>query len=92
MSSVLAIFAKAPLVGQVKTRLCPPLSSAKATELYRCFLLDSVTRACALPQVDVCLAFTPTDSAPLLRELLPFPLFYIPQRGASLESGGERLY
>jgi rSAM/selenodomain-associated transferase 1 len=87
MSSVLAIFAKAPLVGQVKTRLCPPLSPEKATELYRCFLLDSVARACSLPDVDVCLAFTPADGEPLFRELLPFPLRYLPQRGASL---GER--
>lgn len=87
MSSVLAIFAKAPLVGQVKTRLCPPLSPEEATELYGCFLLDSVARGCALPDVEVCLAFTPTDGEAFLRELLPFPLRYLPQRGASL---GER--
>ena len=87
MSSVLAIFAKAPLVGQVKTRLCPPLLPAEATKLYRCFLLDSVARACSVPDVDVCLAFTPIDSESLFRELLPFSLRYLPQRGASL---GER--
>ncbi len=87
MWSVLAIFAKAPIVGQVKTRLCPPLSLDEATELYRCFLFDSVVRACALADVHLCLAFTPSDSAPLFRELLPFPLHYLPQRGASL---GER--
>ncbi len=87
MSSVLAVFAKAPLVGQVKTRLCPPLSSEEATELYRCFLLDSVARACSLPDVDVYLAFAPIDSESCFREFLPFPLRYIPQRGASL---GER--
>lgn len=87
MSSALAIFAKAPIVGQVKTRLCPPLSPEEATELYRCFLLDSVERACRLAAVDVYLAFTPTGSEPLFRQVLPFPVRYVPQRGASL---GER--
>ena len=38
--SVLALFAKAPAAGQVKTRLCPPLSLAQAAELYEAMLLD----------------------------------------------------
>jgi len=82
-----AIFSKAPLAGQVKTRLCPPLSLEEAAELSRCFLLDTVERACSLPNVQVCLAFTPSDSEPLFRQLLPFQLHYFPQRGTSL---GER--
>lgn len=88
MPNTLVIVAKAPVVGQVKTRLCPPLSAAEATELFRCFLVDTVARACTVPAVQVCLAFTPADSEDLLRTLLPFPLRYLPQRGASL---GERL-
>lgn len=87
MANAVIIFAKAPVVGQVKTRLCPPLSLAEAAELARGFLIDSVARACALPHVQVCLAFTPAESESLFRELLPFPLRYVPQRGASL---GER--
>lgn len=89
MSSALVIFAKAPIVGQVKTRLCPPLSLAEAAELYHCFLLDTVTRAISLPQAQVYLAFTPPDGEgeALLRALLPYPLHYMPQRGDSL---GER--
>lgn len=87
MARAVIIFAKAPVAGQVKTRLCPPLSPDEAAELARCFLLDSVARACALPQVQACLAFTPAEGEPCLRELLPFPLYYFPQRGASL---GER--
>jgi hypothetical protein len=85
--NVLAIFAKAPIVGQVKTRLCPPLSLEEAAELYRCFLLDTVARAMSLPGVQVYLAFTPSDGETLLRDLLPYPLHYMPQRGESL---GER--
>jgi len=40
----LAIMAKAPRVGAVKTRLCPPLRAPEAAELARCFLLDAVER------------------------------------------------
>jgi rSAM/selenodomain-associated transferase 1 len=85
--NVLVIFAKAPVAGQVKTRLCPPFSPQQAAELARCFLLDSVERACQLPEVAVYLACTPTDSEPFFRSLLPFPVSYLPQRGHSL---GER--
>ncbi|MBU5637998.1 TIGR04282 family arsenosugar biosynthesis glycosyltransferase [Geomonas sp. Red69] len=49
MKRVLAIFAKTPLPGRVKTRLSPPLSPRQAAELYRCMLLDIVERAAALP-------------------------------------------
>jgi rSAM/selenodomain-associated transferase 1 len=64
-----------------------PLSLEEAAALYRCFLLDTVARAVALPEVQVYLAFTPSDGEALLRALLPYPLYYIPQRGESL---GER--
>jgi rSAM/selenodomain-associated transferase 1 len=87
MSNVLVIFAKAPIEGQVKTRLCPPLTPAQAAELARCFLIDTVERACTLRDVQVYIAFTPTDSEPYFRQTLPFPVRYIAQRGSSL---GER--
>lgn len=45
MKHVLAIFAKTPVPGQVKTRLTPPLSSEQGCELYRCMLLDTIARA-----------------------------------------------
>jgi rSAM/selenodomain-associated transferase 1 len=89
MSNTLVIFAKAPLVGQVKTRLCPPLSSGEAAELARCFLVDTVERAYHLPAVRVYLAITPAESEPIFRALLSFPVEYIAQRGRSL---GEREY
>ena len=87
MPNALAIFAKAPVAGQVKTRLCPPLTPEQAADLCRCFLLDTVERMCGLEAVQVFLAITPADSQPLFRSLLPFPVRYQPQRGASL---GER--
>jgi glycosyltransferase A (GT-A) superfamily protein (DUF2064 family) len=42
-STVLGIFAKEPVPGQVKTRLTPPLSSEEAAELYRVALQETVT-------------------------------------------------
>lgn len=41
---VLGIFAKQPLPGQVKTRLCPPLMAAEAADLYRESLCETVER------------------------------------------------
>src|SRR5688572_29865827 len=84
MLNALVIFVKAPLVGRVKTRLCPPLSLTQAAELARCFLVDMVERVYHLPTTKVYLAITPAESEPLFRSLLPFPVEYIAQRGRSL--------
>ena len=43
-SAILGIYAKQPLPGKVKTRLCPPLTPNEAAELYRCSLMETVTR------------------------------------------------
>jgi hypothetical protein len=43
-SAALVIFARAPLAGQVKTRLIPALGPEGAAELYRCFLLDTFSQ------------------------------------------------
>ncbi len=42
-SAILGIFAKEPVAGLVKTRLCPPLDFEQATELY-CQILDETIR------------------------------------------------
>lgn len=42
MTAVLGIFAKEPLAGRVKTRLCPPFSAAEAAGLYRSCLEETV--------------------------------------------------
>ena len=41
----LAVFAKSPVPGQVKTRLCPPLTPAQAARLARAFVRDTVRAA-----------------------------------------------
>jgi rSAM/selenodomain-associated transferase 1 len=39
------IFAKAPIPGQVKTRLCPPLTPDEAATLHGSFVLDTLERS-----------------------------------------------
>ncbi|MGH7253538.1 MAG: TIGR04282 family arsenosugar biosynthesis glycosyltransferase [Nitrospiraceae bacterium] len=44
-SNALIIFAKAPIPGQVKTRLCPPLTPDEAASLHGSFVLDALERS-----------------------------------------------
>ncbi len=44
LSAALVIFAKAPIPGQVKTRLCPPLFADEAATLHGSFVLDTLER------------------------------------------------
>ena len=41
----LVIFAKAPIPGEVKTRLCPPLTPDEAATLHGSFVLDMLERS-----------------------------------------------
>ena len=43
-NAALVIFAKAPIAGQVKTRLCPPLTHDEAATLHGSFVLDMLER------------------------------------------------
>lgn len=43
--SALIIFVKAPVPGQVKTRLCPPLTPDEAASLHGSFVLDMLERS-----------------------------------------------
>jgi uncharacterized protein len=56
MKQALAIFAKTPIPGLVKTRLTPPLSPEEGSDLYRCMLLDTVNRVRTL-QIDTFIFF-----------------------------------
>ena len=58
-TAILGVFAKQPLTGQCKTRLCPPLSLAEAAEFYACCLRETVTRlqsAASSYQLAICYA------------------------------------
>ena len=83
-----AIMAKAPRPGEVKTRLCPPLLPADAAVLYRCFLLDKIAAVGALANAQPTLAYTPADARAEFAALAPgFAL--VPQQGPDL---GARLH
>lgn len=43
-SAALVVFAKAPVPGQVKTRLCPPLTPDEAATLHGSFVIDMLER------------------------------------------------
>jgi hypothetical protein len=87
MPVAVAIMAKAPRLGEVKTRLCPPLSPAEAAALYRCFLLDKIEQVRALKEAHPAVAYTPPEGRAIFEELAPgFTL--VLQRGADL---GTRL-
>ncbi len=56
-SQVLAVFAKQPLPGQVKTRLCPPLSSAEAAAFYEQSLREVLRRVAELSECDLVICY-----------------------------------
>lgn len=79
----LALFGKAPIPGQVKTRLCPPLTAAEAAGLYRGFLRD-ICRSPAPDGIQPFLYGWPGDQLESLRDLVPGDLSVRPQSGADL--------
>jgi rSAM/selenodomain-associated transferase 1 len=81
--STLAVIAKSPVPGAVKTRLCPPLSLAQAAELALASLLDTLAAVAATSATRKVLVLEGTSGA-----WLPPEFELIPQRGAGLD---ERL-
>ena len=58
------MFAKAPVAGQVKTRLCPPLTPDEAASLHGSLVLDLLDRCQSLKGIDRILAGAPTREHP----------------------------
>jgi rSAM/selenodomain-associated transferase 1 len=86
-ASVVAIMAKAPRAGEVKTRLCPPLAPDEAADLYRAFLLDKIEQVRSLDTARPAIAYAPAEARVFFETVAPgFTL--IPQRGRDL---GARL-
>jgi len=82
-----AIMAKAPRSGEVKTRLCPPLSLVDAAELYSRFLRDKIEQVRSLKATSPAIAYAPGEARAFFEELAP-DFVLVGQRGADL---GERL-
>jgi hypothetical protein len=92
----LAVMAKAPRTGKVKTRLAPPLTLEQSAALNICFLRDTtqnLAEVCAATEGQPArsaslISYTPIGDESLFDNLLPPGFALIPQRG---DSFGERL-
>jgi hypothetical protein len=87
-ANALAVMAKAPVAGSVKTRLVPPLTHEQAAKLYRALLLDQLEHLTSSVFADLYVAVQPGEGADMLESLVPARYTCFPQRGADL---GERM-
>ena len=87
VTPIVAIVAKAPQVGEVKTRLCPPLSPAEAAALSAAFLEDTVDLVRGCRGARGAFVFTPADREPYFAGLAP-EFLRVAQQGPDL---GARL-
>ncbi|MGH4003732.1 MAG: TIGR04282 family arsenosugar biosynthesis glycosyltransferase [Pseudonocardiaceae bacterium] len=89
--AALLVLAKAPVPGEVKTRLCPPATPAQAARIAAAALLDTLDAVLAVPQVVPVVALsgdiTKAVDAPALTARLRATTV-LPQRGTSL---GQRI-
>lgn len=84
---ILALMARAPVPGEVKMRLCPPLDPPEAARLYRCFTLDTLSTLKTI-DADLAVCYWPDSANALFRQFAPGAFGYLPQMG---EDYGERL-
>jgi len=86
----LALMAKVPFAGPVKTRLTPPLSPEEAAMLSTCFLRDMTTNLFGMngDGTEGVVLYTPANAEGFLHDLLPDGFKLVAQRGETL---GERL-
>lgn len=87
----LAVMAKAPRPGKVKTRLCPPLSHEESAALNVCFLKDTaenLAQALSSGAGAGLICYTPAGDEALFDGLIPKNFGLILQRG---DNFGERL-
>ena len=85
----LAVMAKAPRAGKVKTRLSPPLTLAQTAALNVCFLMDTTQNIASVsPDAVGLICYTPVGDEAAFDGILPEGFVLIPQRG---DAFGERL-
>jgi rSAM/selenodomain-associated transferase 1 len=83
--------AKAPLEGEVKTRLVPPLTAREAAALNVCFLCDMAANIDSISETEAAaglVVYTPAGAESAFAGVLPERFSLLAQRGAHL---GERL-
>ena len=85
----LAIMARAPVPGQVKTRLQPHLTPEQSADLALAFLKDALELAASVRAYAPFLAFTPTDMEAFFRQLVPSSVGLLAQSEGDL---GQKMY
>jgi len=95
-ANALAVMAKAPVAGEVKTRLLPAVTAEEAAELSRALLVDQLKHLQEFDAADFYLAFAPDDARLLMENLAPPCFRLFPQEGADLgarmEAAFKRLF
>jgi hypothetical protein len=91
-SRLLALFAKAPVPGQVKTRLSPPLSFAEAASLYAAMLLDILDQHATARDTDRVLWYAPPEAASWFERAVSKGYRLRPQSGANLAARMRTLF
>ncbi len=84
----LAVMAKAPKAGRVKTRLSPPLTLEQTAALNICFLKDTTANLATIPGSAGLISYTPVGDEALFDGILPETFGLVAQRG---DGFGERL-
>jgi hypothetical protein len=100
MRAIVVMVAKEPVPTQVKTRLCPDLSPARAAEIYTLFVQDMMEEMSAIAgdetvlpggrrlSVTLAVACSPEGAEKTFESILPAPIRIFPQQGTDL---GARL-
>src|ERR1700680_1060451 len=83
---VLVIMAKAPRLGEVKTRLTPNLSPEAVTAFYCCLLDDTLALARSLSDVEVAI-MCPESDVNELAQLVGNEASVVAQKGDGLAAG-----
>ena len=86
-ASCVILFVKAPVAGQVKTRLARHLGASATALLYRCFVNDLVRKIDAA-NLPLHIFYDPPDAEAAIRNWLGEERTYAPQTGRDL---GERM-
>ncbi|HKC49795.1 MAG TPA: DUF2064 domain-containing protein, partial [Myxococcota bacterium] len=89
---VLALFAKAPVPGAVKTRLAPELGAERAAAFYEAMLLDVLDQHAGARDCELALWFTPDESADWFARHVPASYRRLQQRGRDLAERMRELF
>ncbi len=90
--NALAVMAKAPVAGTVKTRLVPPLTPEQAAEFYRALLLDQFDHLINFAGADRYVFYAPADAEMILRDLGGADYAYLAQRGDDLGTRMQQVF